>query len=227
MLRTTKPIFLLVISQMIPKRYSFNSPIIVLANGDFPYHPVATHHLKDSGTIICTDGAADKLIDFGKRPDIVIGDFDSTLINKKDRTGEWFEIPDQNKTDLEKTFEWCIVNKAKEITLLGSDGKREDHMIGNLFTLAKYYDDIKCDMITNHARIICVSGENYISSNHNQQISIIAAEPIDSINLEGLQYTMKDEKLLPSAKAICNKAIGDQFYLNATGKVFVFLNHID
>ena len=86
MLRTTKPIFLLVISQMIPKRYSFNSPIIVLANGDFPYHPVATHHLKDSGTIICTDGAADKLIDFGKRPDIVIGDFDSTLINKKDRT---------------------------------------------------------------------------------------------------------------------------------------------
>jgi hypothetical protein len=71
------------------------------------------------------------------------------------------------------------------------------------------------------------SGENYISSNHNQPISIIAAEPIDSITLEGLQYTMKDEKLLPSAKAICNKAIGDQFYLNATGKVFVFLNHID
>ena len=211
---------------MTQKRYSFNDPVIVIANGSFPSHPIAKNYLNKSGTIICTDGAADKLIDSGKNPDIIIGDFDSTSIKGKDRTGEWIETPDQNKTDLEKTFEWCIMNNIKKIVLLGSSGKREDHTIGNLFTLAKYHDEIQCEIITNHAKIICVSGENYIFADTNQNISIIATEPIERITLDGLQYNIKNESLLPSTRAISNKAISDKFYLESTGKVLVFLNHI-
>ena len=211
---------------MTQKRYSFNDPVIVIANGSFPSHPIAKNYLNKSGTIICTDGAADKLIDSGKNPDIIIGDFDSTSIKGKDRTGKWIETPDQNKTDLEKTFEWCIMNNIKKIVLLGSSGKREDHTIGNLFTLAKYHDEIKCEMITNHAKIICVSGENHIFADTNQNISIIATEPIERITLDGLQYNMKNESLLPSTRAISNKVISDKFYLESTGKVLVFLNHI-
>ena len=211
---------------MTLKRYSFNDPVIVIANGSFPSHPIAKNYLNKSGTIICTDGAADKLIDSGKNPDIIIGDFDSTSIKGKDRTGKWIETPDQNKTDLEKTFEWCIMNNIKKIVLLGSSGKREDHTIGNLFTLAKYHDEIQCEMITNHAKIICVSGKNYIFADTNQNISIIATEPIERITLDGLQYNMKNESLLPSTRAISNKAISNKFYLESTGKVLVFLNHI-
>ena len=211
---------------MTQKRYSFNDPVTVLANGSFPSHPIAKKYLNKSGTIICTDGAADKLIGSGRNPDIIIGDFDSTSIKGKDRTGEWIETPDQNKTDLEKTFEWCIMNNIKKIVLLGSSGKREDHTIGNLFTIAKYHDEIKCEIITNHAKIICVYGENYINVDTNQNISIIATEPIESITLNGLQYNMRNESLLPSARAISNKAISDKFYLESTGKVLVFLNHI-
>ena len=211
---------------MIQKRYSFNDPVTVLANGSFPSHPIAKKYLNKSGTIICTDGAADKLIGSGRNPDIIIGDFDSTSIKGKDRTGKWIETPDQNKTDLEKTFEWCIMNNIKKIVLLGSSGKREDHTIGNLFTIAKYHDEIKCEIITNHAKIICVYGENYISADTNQNISIIATEPIESITLDGLQYNMRNESLLPSARAISNKVISDKFYLGSTGKVLVFLNHV-
>ena len=211
---------------MTQKRYSFNDPVTILANGSFPSHPIAKKYLNKSGTIICTDGAADKLIGSGRNPDIIIGDFDSTSIKGKDRTGIWIETPDQNKTDLEKTFEWCIMNNIKKIVLLGSSGKREDHTLGNLFTLAKYHAEIKCEMITNYAKIICVSGENYIFADTNQTISIIATEPIESITLDGLQYNIKNESLLPSARAISNKAISDKFYLESTGKVLVFLNHI-
>ena len=211
---------------MTQKRYSFNDPVIVIANGSFPSHPIAKNYLNKSGTIICTDGAADKLIDSGKNPDIIIGDFDSTSIKGKDRTGKWIETPDQNKTDLEKTFEWCIMNNIKKIVLLGSSGKREDHTIGNLFTLAKYHDEIQCEIITNHAKIICVSGKNYIFADTNQNISIIATEPIERITLDGLQYNIKNESLLPSTRAISNKAISDKFYLESTGKVLVFLNHV-
>ena len=211
---------------MTKKRYSFNDPVTVLANGSFPSHPIAKKYLNKSGTIICTDGAADKLIGSGRNPDIIIGDFDSTSIKSKDRIGKWIETRDQNKTDLEKTFEWCIMNNIKKIVLLGSSGKREDHTIGNLFTLAKYHDEIQCEIITNHAKIICVSGENYIFADTNQNISIIATEPIERITLDGLQYNIKNESLLPSTRAISNKAISDKFYLESTGKVLVFLNHV-
>ena len=53
----------------------------------------------------------------------------------------------------------------------------EDHMIGNLFCLSRYYDQIKCKIITNKSKII-YSGENYIDVEINQHISIIATELI-------------------------------------------------
>ena len=210
---------------MKQKRNSFDNPVIVIANGSFPSHPMPLHYLNNHGTIICTDGATDKLINYGKKPDIVIGDFDSTKIKNSTKVKKWIEAPNQNQTDLEKTFEWCVNNNIINIVLLGAGGKREDHTLGNLFTLAKYHGKLNCEIITNHSKIICASGKNYISTNINQAVSIIATEPIESITLEGLQHNMKNEKISPSARAISNKAINNQFYLESSGKVLVFLNH--
>ena len=210
---------------MKQKRNSFDNPVIVIANGSFPSHPVPIHYMDNRGTIICVDGAADKLINYGENPDVVIGDFDSTEIKNSTKVKKWIEAPNQNQTDLEKTFEWCVKNNIKDIVLLGAGGKREDHTLGNLFTMAKYHGKLNCEIITNHSKIICASGKNYISTNINQAVSIIATEPIESITLEGLQYDMKNEKIFPSARAISNKAINNQFYLESSGKVLVFLNH--
>ena len=69
--------------------------------------------------------------------------------------------------------------------------------------------------------------KNYIKSVADQDISIIATEKIDSITLDGLQYTMKNQILNPSARAICNKTIANEFYVESTGKVLVILNHMD
>ena len=211
---------------MKQKRNSFDNPVIVIANGNFPSHPVPIHYMDNRGTIICVDGAADKLINYGETPDVVIGDFDSTEIKNSTKVKKWIKAPNQDQTDLEKTFEWCVKNNIKNIVLLGAGGKREDHTLGNLFTMAKYHGKLNCEIITNHSKIICASGKNYISTNINQAVSIIATEPIESITLDGLQYNMKNESLLPSAHAISNKAISDKFFLESTGKVLVFLNHI-
>ena len=210
---------------MRKKDISLNDPVIIIANGDFPTHPIPIKYIENSKTIICTDGAADKLINFGRSPDFVIGDFDSTSIIINDRPGKWIETPNQNKTDLEKTIEWCIKNQIIKINILGCGGNREDHMIGNLFCLSKYYDQIKCKIITNESEIICYSGENHIDVKMNQQISIIATELIDDITIDGLKYNIKNEILKPSARAICNESISKQFYLKSSGKVLVFFNH--
>ena len=212
---------------MTQERNLFTNSAVILANGDFPSHPIAMNHLESNKIVICTDGAADKLLDIGKKPDFIIGDFDSTKIKRSNRSENWIETPDQNKTDLEKAFDWCIKNNIKKIILLGAGGGREDHLFGNSFTLANYYDKVECEMITNYSKIVCVKGKNYIKSVADQDISIIATEKIDSITLDGLQYTMKNQTLDPSARAICNKTITNKFYVESTGKVLVLLNHMN
>ena len=48
---------------MREERNSSTNSAVILANGDFPSHPIAMNHLESNKIVICTDGAADKLLD--------------------------------------------------------------------------------------------------------------------------------------------------------------------
>ena len=203
------------------------NPTIVLANGEFPKHQSALDILNFDYNIICTDGSADKLKGHGIPPKIIIGDFDSAKIIDKKSEALWIERPDQNKTDLEKAFEWCLSKNIKKIILLGAGGLREDHMLGNLFVVSKYSDLFEIEVVTNYSTIFCIKGSKTIEAKIGQQISIVAAENVDRITVTGLKYSLINEPLSPSSRAISNEAIGEKFSIECTNKVFLFLNHID
>ena len=202
------------------------NPTIVIANGEFPKHQSAIEILKLNYNIICTDGSADKLEEYGLLPKIIIGDFDSIKIKDKENEILWIEKRDQNKTDLEKAFEWCLSKNIKKIILLGAGGLREDHMLGNLFIVSKFSDVLEVEVITNHSKIFCIKGPKTIETKIGQQVSIIAAENVDRITITGLKYSLTNEPLTPSSKAISNEAIGEKFFIECTDKIFLFLNHI-
>ena len=203
------------------------NPTIVLANGEFPMHQSALDVLNLNYNIICTDGSADRLEEYGLLPKIVIGDFDSARNRSKKSETLWIERPDQNKTDLEKTFEWCLSKNIKNIILLGAGGKREDHMLGNLFIVSKFSDLFEIEVVTNYSTIFCIKGSKKIETKVGQQISIVAAENVNRITVTGLKYNLTNEPLTPSSKAISNEAIKEKFSIECTEKVFLFLNHID
>ena len=52
-------------------------PVVILANGNYPTHPIPVKKLHKAGCIICCDGAADQLTDKGLEPSIIIGDLGS------------------------------------------------------------------------------------------------------------------------------------------------------
>ena len=203
------------------------NPTIVLANGEFPKHQSALDILNFDYNIICTDGSADKLKEHGIPPKIIIGDFDSAKIIHKKSEALWIERPDQNKTDLEKAFEWCLSKNIKKIILLGAGGIREDHMLGNLFIVSKFSDLFEIEVVTNYSTIFCIKGSKTIEAKIGQQISIVAAENVERITVTGLKYSLTNEPLSPSSRAISNEAIGEKFSIECTDKIFLFLNHID
>ena len=203
------------------------NPVVLLANGEFPVHPLPKYLLDNSGTIICTDGATDKLIKYGLEPTVTIGDFDSTNLLEHKTAGLWVPAPDQNRTDLQKALEWCMNNNISDVTILGAGGIREDHTIGNLHIMADYREKLYLKMVTNHATITCEHDKKTISSQPGQEISIIAIYPVESITVSDLKYPMVNEKLLPSSRAICNEALSHEFSLDTSDPIWLFMNHPD
>ena len=53
------------------------SKTVILANGEFPTHEIPLQILNEADFIICCDGASQNLLDYGLKPNLIIGDLDS------------------------------------------------------------------------------------------------------------------------------------------------------
>ena len=200
-------------------------PFTIVANGQFPNHPLPLQILYESKTIICTDGSANLLIDKGINPNVIIGDMDSLLIDNKAFSGQFIKDSNQENTDLEKAFEWCIKNNVKTINVLGASQQREDHSITNLYLLSTYCDAINLTYVTDYFSITCHEGNRIFSSFKNQIVSILPVKHIQHISTENLKYNLSDEELPISSRGISNQSISDNFTINSSGKIWVFRSH--
>ena len=211
----------------LPDKQPFNKPYIILANGQYPSHPAALNKLHTAGTIICTDGSANKLLENGLAPNIIIGDMDSSTIDQDSFKGLYVKISDQDNTDLDKALEWCKVNNLSPITVLGTSQLREDHTIGNLMLLANYSDELDINFVTDYFTITCHHGKRSFTSFKQQLVSILPVEDIQSITTEGLEFPLIDEPFPLSSRGISNRATGHQFIITSSGKTWVFRSHSD
>ena len=57
-----------------------NKPLVIVANGKFPDNSVPLEILNNAKYIIACDGATDKLLKNGYKPNLIIGDLDSISI---------------------------------------------------------------------------------------------------------------------------------------------------
>ena len=210
-----------------PNKQYYNKPFIILVNGQYPSHPAALNKLHTAGTIICTDGSANKLLENGLTPNVIIGDMDSTTVGQDSFKGLYVKISDQDNTDLDKAFEWCKLNSLSRLTVLGASQLREDHTIGNLMLLANYSDELDINFVTDYFTITCHQGKRSFTSFKQQLVSLLPVEDIQSITTEGLEFPLLDEPYPLSSRGISNRATGHQFIITSSGKIWVFRSHSD
>ena len=209
---------------LLDKQY-FNKPFIILANGQYPSHPAALNKLHTAGTIICTDGSTNILLENGLTPNVIIGDMDSTTVGQDSFKGLYVKISDQDNTDLDKALEWCKVNSLSPLTVLGTSQLREDHTIGNLMLLANYSEELDINFVTDYFTITCHHGKRSFTSFKQQLVSLLPVEDIKSITTEGLEFPLIDELFPLSSRGISNRATGHQFIISNSGKIWVFRSH--
>jgi hypothetical protein len=97
--------------------------VSLIINGEFPTSKEIMNQIKSSEIIIAIDGATNTLIDCGIIPTVSIGDFDSIDMSNKKKVSQLIYKEDQNKTDLEKTLDWCIENNYLSLSIFGISGK--------------------------------------------------------------------------------------------------------
>jgi thiamine pyrophosphokinase len=115
------------------------SAFVIIANGPFLVREIIEEVIQNK-IIIALDGAANKLVRLGIKPDVVIGDFDSIQLEEViDQDVTIIAVIDQDKTDLIKAIEYCDQNAAEHIALACATGGRADHDIGVMHALQTEY----------------------------------------------------------------------------------------
>ena len=201
--------------------------MIILCNGKFPTHRVPLDILDSAPEVVCCDGAAVKLLRYGKEPFAIVGDLDSLPADLRSRFAERvFHYPDQESNDLSKAVNWCRDKGVREIVILGGAGLREDHTIGNIALLTEYVDYMKVSMITDAGIFVPLRESATFDSHCGQQVSIFSITPDTRISTEGLKYGVTDRCFTNWYQGTLNESTGNTFRINFDrGKLVVFTEH--
>lgn len=203
-----------------------NKPLVIVANGKFPENSIPLKILNNAKYIIACDGAVEKLIKNGYNPNIIIGDLDSISIkNMKKYNGIIKKESDQNENDLRKAINYAIKKNINKLSIIGADGIREDHLIGNIFSLFKY-PDINIKLFTNTGIFYLVNDSKKIKSFKGQKVSIFTADNTIKIKSKGLKYNFNKDTLSTLFSGTLNISNGSFFNLKIShGSLLIYQSY--
>ncbi len=188
---------------------------VILANGTFPSAPRPLGILQNAARVVCCDGAAMACLNFGRTPDVVIGDLDSIPQETRERLKDVIvHVTEQDTNDRSKAFRFCMEHGWKDIVILGATGKREDHTLGNISLLVDFSLRMpNITMVTDDGEFMVMRRPGLCQCRKGQQISIFAVEPDTHIESTGLKYPLNG--LAPNRwwQATLNEALEDSFAL--------------
>ena len=187
---------------------------VIVANGQFPCHAIPLDILKNASHIVCCDGAIKNV----PQAEVVVGDGDSIPAAYHDRL---IQITEQDDNDQTKATRYCVEHGWKRIAYLGSTGKREDHTLGNISLLMRYYREwgVEGTMFTDHGFFTPAYGSRTFQSMKGQQVSIFnfGCQQLSSEGLRWDAYNFSEWW-----QGTLNEALGDTFSIQADGYYLVY-----
>ena len=193
---------------------------VIVANGQFPTHAIPLNILKNAQHLVCCDGAIRHLtpLTINHSPLTIIGDGDSVPEFYRDRL---IQITEQDDNDLTKATRYCVEHGWKRIAYLGCTGKREDHTLGNISLLMRYYRDMGVDgtMFTDYGFFTPAYGNRTFPSMKGQQVSLFnfGSHQLTSTGLHWDAYNFQEWW-----QGTLNEALGEEFAITADGYYMVY-----
>lgn len=170
--------------------------------------------------IIAADGAADKLLDIGVKPDIVIGDLDSIKNIDKFKV---VHTPNQDESDFQKALKYLEQNQLLPTLILGTDGGFIDHILFNIDIIMRN----KCIFYSPPIIGYPLEASTKFSFKLGSKISIFAM-PEAKISTSGLKWELNNSILkFPGFNSLSNEVVKENIKIEIQEGAILLLVHVD
>ena len=173
--------------------------IVVCAGGPAR---AALPDVPDDALVIAADGGILEAERLGLHVDLLVGDLDSAPPEAVERAPRVERYPvDKDASDLELAVAAAVAAEARRIVVVGGDGGRLDHLLGNAFLLGSdRWAAVEIDAVLGDARITVVRDERSIQGEVGELVSLYAVGgPARGVTTTGLRWTLDEGELLPGS----------------------------
>jgi thiamine pyrophosphokinase len=173
---------------------------VLFINGDLSR--LSGLRLKKSDFLIGVDGGVRLIRRLGLKPNVVIGDFDSS---RRPAHGQVIFKDTQELTDTEFALDYCFKQGFKEIVLVGVLGRRLDHFLANVFLAAK----AKLTIMEGSQTLYFIDKSLTLSGKAGDLVSLIPLSDCKGVVTGGLKWPLRREPLpFGSSRGISNVMTG-------------------
>lgn len=208
---------------------------LILVNGEIPRQELwqkLPYHM-----LICTDGAANTLLDPALAPDVIIGDMDSISDGPQNATTEFLKlhfpgsdiisIDDQNTTDFEKALIFSEEKHFKRVLCTGILGKSADHSIYNLSLLSRFgeaFELLALSVAHQECQwIFPLRANTTLHTQANCTLSFVAF-PEATLTTKGLKWDLAQSQLSQRKHhSIRNQTVHSTIQVSCQGHCLAFL----
>ena len=174
-------------------------PALIIANGAACQSELLGQLLEWSPLVVVLDSAIERVMELDIKVDILLGDFDRNfdpeLYKTKQFPIEIIHTPDQDKTDLEKAFDYLISRNITAVNVVWATGKRADHTITNITNIIRYRDTLKIVILDDHSKIFLLPKKFEKWYPANTPISLIPIGHVTGIQSTNLFYPLQGDSL--------------------------------
>jgi len=174
-------------------------PALIIANGASCSEELLGQLLEWSPLVIVLDSAIDRVLELGIKIDVLLGDFDRGFNPEHYKESQYpIEIvhtPNQDKTDLEKAFDYLIERGIPAVNVIWATGKRADHTITNVTNIVRFRNALKIVILDDHSKIFLLPNKFEKWYPKNTPLSLIPIGEVSGISSKNLFYPLQNDTL--------------------------------
>jgi thiamine pyrophosphokinase len=174
-------------------------PALIIANGASCSFELLGQLLEWSPLVVVLDNAIERVLQLNIKVDVLLGDFDGDfnpeIYKEKQFPLEVVHTPNQDKTDLEKAFDYLIEKGHKAVNVVWATGRRTDHTITNITNIVSYRNSLKIVILDDHSKVFLLPNTFNKWYTKNTPISLIPIGKVNGISTKNLKYPLNNESL--------------------------------
>ena len=174
-------------------------PALIIANGAACSKELLGQLLEWSPFVVVLDSAMDRVLDLGIKVDVLLGDFDRDFDPNSYKEAQFpleiIHTPNQDKTDLEKAFDFLIERGHQAVNVIWATGRRADHTITNITNIVRYRNILKIVILDDHSKVFLLPEKFQKWYPKNTPLSLIPIGKVSGIHSQNLFYPLQNDEL--------------------------------